>query len=480
MKLMTTRTRIIATIGPQNANADSLKDLLAAGMGIARLNGSHNTLKWHQETVTQIQKVSANVPIIFDIPGRKIRTVLTDKPLKFKRDGLIILTTDAKRTAANMIAVSFENLHEFLNPGQVVFADDGTLKFEVEKVSGPEITLRAFMDGQLGSRKGINVPGVDLGPVLVTDKDRTMISFAIDNHLDFIGLSFVESAKHVKMIRDVVGSSQSPKIVSKIENQIGYFNMQEIIEASDAIMIDRGDLSVETDFETVTLRQKAIIRTAQMLSKPVIVATEMLNSMIVNSFPSKAEVSDVTNAVLDGCSATMLSGETAVGSFPIEAVTTMRKIIEHAESFVSSGLIAGLKTPDINRANDATAKAIALICESADIDKIIAVTRSGFAARTLSCLGVNCPIIAVSDVAANSKSFNIYAGVTGVVFPGEFSTSDVSHVSAVLKFLWQQKLIINDEHILVTALAYPTSGKRMNLIETHLVGDLARSLAWQP
>ena len=335
------------------------------------------------------------------------------------------------------------------------------------------------MDGQLGSRKGINVPGVDLGPVLVTDKDRTMISFATDNRIDFIGLSFVESAKHVKMIREILGSSQSPKIVSKIENQIGYFNMQDIIEASDAIMIDRGDLSVETDLETVALRQKAIIRTAQLLSKPVIVATEMLNSMIVNSFPSKAEVSDVTNAVLDGCAATMLSGETAVGSFPIEAVTTMRKIIEHAESFVSSGLIAGLRPPDINKANDATAKAIALICESADIDKIIAVTRSGFAARTLSSLVINCPIIAVSDVVENSKSFNIYAGVTGVVFPGEFSTSDVSHVSAVLKYLWQQKFISDDEHILVTALAYPTSGKRMNLIETHLVGDLARSLDWK-
>jgi pyruvate kinase len=378
-----------------------------------------------------------------------------------------------------MIAVSFEKLHEFLNPGQVVFADDGTLRFEVEKVIGPEITLRASMDGQLGSRKGINVPGVDLGPVLVSEKDRTMINFAKDNKLDFIGLSFVESAKHIQMIRDVIGATDYPKIISKIENQIGYANMQEIIEASDAIMIDRGDLSVETDLETVALRQKVIIQTARILSKPVIVATEMLHSMIVNSFPSKAEVSDVTNAVIDGCAATMLSGETAVGSFPVEAVTTMRKIIEHAELFVSSGLIAGLTPPDVKKPEDATAKAISLICESAAINKVIAVTRSGFAARSLSSLAINCPIIAVSDVESNSKSFNIYAGVTGVVFPGEFSTTSVSHVSAVLKYLWQQNIITDDEQILVTALAYPTSGKRMNLIETHLVGDLARSLAWK-
>ncbi|CAB4661179.1 unannotated protein [freshwater metagenome] len=476
---MTTRTRIVATIGPQNANADSLKELLEAGMNIARLNGSHNTLKWHEETIKQIQETSANTPILLDIPGRKIRTVLTDKPLIFKRDGLIILTTDVKRTGSNMIAVSFDKLHEFLNPGQVVFADDGTLRFEVEKVSGPEITLRASMDGQLGSRKGINVPGVDLGPVLVSEKDRTMINFAKENKLDFIGLSFVESAKHVQLIRDVIGPSDYPKIISKIENQIGYVNMQEIIEASDAIMIDRGDLSVETDLETVALRQKMIIQTAQKLSKPVIVATEMLNSMIVNSFPSKAEVSDVTNAVIDGCAATMLSGETAVGSFPVESVRAMRKIIENAELFVSSGLIAGLKPPDVKKPEDATAKAIALICESAAIDKVVAVTRSGFAARALSSLAIKCPIIAVSDVLANSKSFNIYAGVTGVVFPGEFSTTSVSHVSAVLKYLWQQNLITDDEQILVTALAYPTSGKRMNLIETHLVGDLARSLAWK-
>ena len=241
---MNTRTRIIATIGPQNANVDSLKELLAAGMSIARLNASHNTLEWHKETIKQIQKASANTPILLDIPGRKIRTALATKPLIFKRDGLIILTTDANRTAANMAAVSFEKLHEFLNPGQVVFADDGTLKFEVVEVVGPEITLRAFMDGQLGSRKGINVPGVDLGPVLVSEKDRTMINFAKENKLDFIGLSFVESKQHVKMIRDILGSSEYPKIVSKIENQVGYTNMQEIIEVSDAIMIDRGDLSV--------------------------------------------------------------------------------------------------------------------------------------------------------------------------------------------------------------------------------------------
>jgi len=476
--MMNTRTRIIATIGPQNANVDSLKELLAAGMSIARLNASHNNLEWHKETIKLIQKASANTPILLDIPGRKIRTALATKPLIFKRDGLIILTTDAYRTAANMAAVSFEKLHEFLNPGQVVFADDGTLKFEVVKVVGPEITLRAFMDGQLGSRKGINVPGVDLGPILVTDNDRTMINFAKDNLVDFIGLSFVESKQHVKMIRDIIGSSEYPKVVSKIENQIGYTNMQEIIEVSDAIMIDRGDLSVETDLETVALRQKVIIRTAQKLSKPVIVATEMLNSMIVNSFPSKAEVSDVTNAVLDGCTATMLSGETAVGSFPIEAVATMRKILEQAELFVSRNLIGDSRPPEVHKANDATAEAIALICESTDIDKIVAVTRSGFAARILSSLSVNCPIIAVSDIAANSKSFNLYAGVTGVEYSGKFSTSDLSHVTAVLKHLWQQRLITDDEHILVTALAYPTSGKRMNLIETHLVGDLARLLTW--
>lgn len=476
---MNIKTRIIATIGPQNANAHAIQELLNAGMSIVRLNGSHNTLSWHEETIKQILKASSRIPILFDIPGRKIRTALTDNPLKFRRNEKIVLTTDVKRTAPNMIAVSFEKLHEFVNPGQVVLADDGTLKFEVENVSGSDITLRALMDGQLGSRKGINVPGVNLGPVLLTDRDKIMLDFATQNQVDFIGLSFVESAEHVNMIRDFLNSSQSPKIVSKIENQSGYLHMGEIIESSDAIMIDRGDLSVETDLETVALRQKEIIRTAQILSKPVIVATEMLNSMIVNSFPSKAEVSDVTNAVLDGCAATMLSGETAVGSFPIEAVATMRKIIEQAELFVRSGMIAGVKPANISHARDATAQAIALICESAEIDKIIAITRSGFAARTLSALAVDCPIVAVSDIDANSKSFNIYAGVSGVYFPGKFSTSDVSHVAAVLKYLWQQKIIADDEQILVTALAYPTSGKRMNLIETHLVGDLARSLSWQ-
>ncbi len=479
MKTTNTRSRIIATIGPQNANIDSIRELSAAGMSIARLNGSHNTLDWHSTAIQTIHTAIPRLPILLDIPGRKIRTALVDEPFAFDKNELITLTTDSSRATKKIIAVSFEKLHEFLNPGQVVFADDGTLKFVVERVDGREIILRSFMAGKLGSRKGINVPGVDLGPVLVTSKDKAMIEFAINHDVDFIGLSFVESAKHVQMIRDVIGDSPLPKIVSKVENQIGYSNMQEIIESSDAIMIDRGDLSVETDLETVALRQKVIIETARILSKPVIVATEMLHSMIVNSFPSKAEVSDVTNAVLDGCAATMLSGETAVGSFPIEAITTMRKIVEQTEIFMKNGSVAGNQTLKLDVPNDATAKAIAVICESMEVDKLIAVTRSGFAARTLSAIGVDVPIIAVSDVAANSKSFNIYAGVTGVVFPGQFSTTNTSHVSAVLKHLWQQKLITDNEQILVTALAYPTSGKRMNLIETHMVGDLAHSLNWK-
>ena len=188
MKTTNTRSRIIATIGPRNANIDSIRELSAAGMSIARLNGSHNTLDWHSATIRTIQTALPELPILLDIPGRKIRTALIDEPLAFDKNELITLTTDSSHATEKIIAVSFEKLHDFLKPSQIVFADDGTLKFVVERIDGREIILRSLMAGKLGSRKGINVPGVDLGPVLVTPKDKAMIEFAI-NHKIFSILS---------------------------------------------------------------------------------------------------------------------------------------------------------------------------------------------------------------------------------------------------------------------------------------------------
>ena len=313
-------TRIVATIGPATNNEDSLIHLRNAGMSIARLNGSHNSLEWHAEVITLIHKVLPETPILMDIPGRKIRTIqLAEEPVFLVGD-IIILTTDTSFDGKEKVPVNYDQLHNDLMAGQTVLADDGTLRFTITKIIGRDIYLRAETAGCLKSKKGINVPFVTLNTKLVTERDQTMIRFAQDNYIDFIGLSFVESKEHVQAIREIIQPRTYPRIVSKIENQGGINNMLEIIQVSDGIMIDRGDLSMETELDSIALRQKEIILSARRYAKPVIVATELLHSMIENNFPTKAEVCDISNAVLDGCAAVMLSGETAIGKNPVEAV----------------------------------------------------------------------------------------------------------------------------------------------------------------
>ena len=297
--------------------------LREAGMSVARLNGSHSDLEWHRETIAEIRETVPGVPILLDIPGRKIRTIQLKHEPKFECDDRLILTTDTQHDGAKKVPVNYANLHNNLKEGDTIFADDGTLRFTVEKVEGNDIHVNAETAGCLRSRKGINVPYVQLDMPQVTPRDEEMIAFAKDTGVDFIGLSFVESAEHVEAIRNMIGDT-SPRIIAKVENQGGIDKMEEISEVADAIMIDRGDLSVETNLRSVAILQKKIIRAARQYSRPVIVATEMLHTMMHNPYPTKAEVSDITNAVLDGCAAIMLSGETAIGDFPLETVQVMR------------------------------------------------------------------------------------------------------------------------------------------------------------
>lgn len=477
-----TRTKIVATIGPATATAEMLRALSQAGMSVARLNGSHADLDWHAATIALIRETLPGTPILLDIPGRKIRTVKLAFEPSFSKGDIIVLTTDTNHDGRHKVPVNYPRLHEDLTAGAVILADDGTLRFTVSKVVGQDIHCVAETPGTLRSRKGINVPYVKLRTELVTDRDRQMMTFARENGVDFVGVSFVESAEHVEAIRALAGGDW-PRIVSKIENQGGMDNMQAVIEATDAIMIDRGDLSVETELETLAMAQKLILKVAAQAGKPVIVATEMLHTMIVNSFPTKAEVSDITNAVLDGCAATMLSGETAVGAYPVEAVSVMRRIAESVETHLQASLdvtpaLSGGRDQQAGSVPEAMAQAIALICRSLPITKIVALTRSGYAARTISALRPRQPIIAVSDDAMAARSFNLLGGTRGVHVVEPFSKTTTDYLPHCLKKLWRDGLIEDADLILVTAVTYPKSGNRMNLIETHRVRDLVETLNW--
>lgn len=469
-------TRIVCTIGPVSLEDSALRALYDAGMSVARLNGSHADLEWHRKVIKRIQDILPDVPILLDIPGRKIRTALLRHEPSFSAGDTLILTTNAAHDGTVKVPVNYGNLHADLSVGDTVMADDGTLRFSVIKLDGEDIHCRAETSGQLKSRKGINVPFVHLNTPQVTKRDEQMIAFAKENRVDFIGLSFVESAEHIIAFRKLIGGS-APRIVAKVENQGGMDRVHEIVEAADAIMIDRGDLSVETSLHDVAIKQKHIIEASRKHGRPVIVATEMLHTMIQNPFPTKAEVSDITNAVLDGCSATMLSGETAVGPFAVEAVNTMRQVISAAETHFQSeidqmAVISGGSVPD------AISSIIPVLCRSLPVTKVVAVTRSGFAARMIAVHRLRQPILAVSDDADAARSFNLIAGTTGVVSDTPFSRISADHILHVLKMLWRRKLLLDADLVLVTGISYPTDGSRMNTVQVHSIGELVRSLAW--
>ncbi len=470
------QTKIVVTIGPVTCNRESLFALDEAGMSVARLNGSHADLEWHSAAIQLIRSLLPNLPILLDIPGRKIRTVLLAHEPNFAAGDRIVLTTDLSFDGHTKVPVNYLSLHADVKPGDIIVADDGTLGFSVEAVEGSDIICRATRRGTLRSRKGINVPFVKLNTSLIGERDRQMIALACARRVDFIGVSFVESAAHVHAVRELVGG-KTPQILAKIENQGGMDHLDEVVDAADAIMIDRGDLSVETKLETLVIYQKRIIDIARSKGKPVIVATEMLNSMIENDFPTKAEVADITNAVLDGCSATMLSGETAIGRFPVAAVKTMRRIADaafaHLDRRSSSRESSGNSTP-----TQAIEDAIAMILRSVPVTKVVAITRGGYAARMLSARSVAQRIFAISDDAAMARSFNIYSGVEGIYFDVPFPSGSADHIKACIRRLYDLGKLQQGDLILVTGVVYPRSGTRMNLIQIHRVSDLIEEFAW--
>ena len=452
---------------------ETLRDV---GMTIARLNGSHSDLDWHRKAVTQLRDTLPRMPILLDIPGRKIRTAQLAHEPSFDVGDELVLTTDAEHDGSAKVPVNYPELHTALEAGHTILADDGTLKFTVLRVEGRDILCRAETAGCLRSAKGINVPFVELNMPEVTVRDEGMISFARDMDVDFIGLSFVESGSHVEAFRELIGGT-TPRIVAKVENQRGMDNVEEIAAVADAIMVDRGDLSVETSLHDVALRQKFIIQAAAKFGRPVIIATEMLHTMIENSFPTKAEVSDITNAVLDGCAATMLSGETAIGRFPEEAVRLMRDVADASEIHVqeqlsSATLNFGNSVPEV------MGEVIDVMCRALPITKIVAITRSGFAARMIAVHRPRQPIIAVSDDAAAARSFNLFAGTTGVHSETHFLRSSIDHIGQILEMLWRRNYLDDEDFVLTTGLTYPYPGNRMNSLQLNKVQELAASLDW--
>lgn len=470
------RVKIVVTIGPSTNTAAALKAVVEAGANVARLNGSHANLDWHAAAIRMLREVAAQLPILLDLPGRKIRTRTLEHEPSFNLGDRVVLTTHPDHNGQFKVPVSYPNLHEDLSAGDTILAEDGQLCFTVEAVVGQDVVCRAETAGTLRSGKGINCPGVALRAALVTERDQRMLAFAKEYGVDFVGISFVESAEHIRMIRSEIGQA-SPRIVSKIENQRALEHLEEIIAASDAIMIDRGDLAVETGLHGIALLQKRILTAARRAGTPAIVATEMLHSMIASPVPTKAEISDISNAVLDGAAAVMLSGETAVGKFPAEAVGTMRQIADMASAHLQSMLDRDDRREAVSLPQ-AMEDAIALICRRLPVTKIVAITISGYAARMVAARMPRQAILGVSNDPVAARSFQLLPGTEGIYLDIPFVRTSTDHIPKCLEALWRSGKLVDEDLVLVTSVGYPKSGNRMNLIQTHHIADLRESLGW--
>ncbi|MEI6650379.1 MAG: pyruvate kinase [Candidatus Moraniibacteriota bacterium] len=384
------KTKIVATIGPATTSETMLTKLVKAGLNVARLNFSHGDFAEHQEKVDNIRKVSEKlgtpIAILQDLSGPKIRIGDFYQERVVLREGdEFVLTTEKCVGDEHRASVNYPKLPQEIKPGAFIMVDDGKKKLQVLSVKGNEIRTRIVVGGETKGRRGVNLPGTDLSISSLTAKDRKDIEFGVKNQVDFVALSFVRRAADVIELRRILEKKGLPaQIIVKIETAQAIDNLEEIVRATDAVMVARGDLAVEMPMEQVPILQKRIVQMARELGKPVVVATQMLESMINSPVPTRAEVNDVANAILDGTDAVMLSEETTLGKFPLEAVSMMSKIALEVESAPDSRPITDGDELGLDSVAESVSEAVESVAYSVDAAAIVALSASGFTMRAIS------------------------------------------------------------------------------------------------
>ncbi len=423
------KTKIIATIGPSSNSKDVLRRLVRAGMNVARINFAHGTLDEHRRVVEKIRNVSERlekpIAILGDLPGIKIRIgKLAKEPIELKKGQRVVLTTRDVEGNEEEIPVEFKELPRIVEKGDVIYLNDGYIALKVEDIVGGDVICRVLTGGKLFSRKGINVPKADLPLEAVTEEDIEILDFMIEMEFDAVGISFVGSAHDViKVKRHLKKRDARMFVIAKIERIDGVKNFEEILSASDGIMVARGDLGVEMPIEKLPIIQKRLIRRANVEGKPAITATQMLESMTTDRMPTRAEVTDIANAILDGSDAIMLSEETAVGKYPVEAVKVMAKIAKTTESYRE-----GLEEWVLVRkgtVKDAIAVAIAEALKVVDVKYIITPTRKGETPRLISRFKPKQWILAFSNDRCTVGGLMFSYGVYPFLMDDEFGEEDM-------------------------------------------------------
>ncbi|MDY2628580.1 MAG: pyruvate kinase [Lachnospiraceae bacterium] len=453
------KTKIICTMGPAVDDPEVMKSLIKNGMNVARFNFSHGTHSEQRERFQQLKRLreELGIPVaaLLDTKGPEIRTGLLKegKKVKLEQGQEFILTTRNVVGDAGCVQINYDGLNEDVEPGNQILIDDGLIGLEVVSVEGPDIHCIVSNGGELGERKGVNVPNVKINLPAITDKDRDDIIFGIEQGFDFIAASFVRNVDAVLEIREILqeyGASDI-KIISKIENREGVDNIDSIIKASDGVMVARGDLGVEIPPEEVPYIQKTIIRKCNDQFKTVITATQMLDSMIRNPRPTRAEVADVANAVYDGTDCVMLSGETAAGKYPVDALDMMCKICENAESHLDYETIISERRKYRRRGiSTAVVYAAAATGLHMNAKYIVTPTLSGFTARMMAKFRPHCPILALSPSEENLRKMQILWGVTPM--PSEMLHGDgAAVIDSAYEIIQESGLVEPGDTVIITA-----------------------------
>ncbi|MGI6202178.1 MAG: pyruvate kinase [Eubacteriales bacterium] len=472
------KTKIICTIGPASESEETLREMMLAGMDVARLNFSHGTYDEHKVKIDRIKKLreelGLHTALMLDTKGPEIRLgKIKNGSATVYAGQKFTIYCDEREGDATGASVTYPGLYRDVRPGGTILIDDGLIELGIETIRGTDIVCTVINGGPISDRKGVNVPGTQLSIPFMSERDRADLEFGVKNDFDFVAASFTQSAEDIRQMRhelEKLGCTNI-RIIAKIENAAGVENCDEILNEADGIMIARGDMGVEVPMETIPGIQKRLIERCYMASKQVITATQMLESMTKNPRPTRAEITDVANAIYDGTSAIMLSSETAAGLYPVEAVKTMAKIAERTESEIDyQKRFASLEPRGYSSVTGAISHATCTTAYDLHAAAIITVTKSGHTARMLSSYRPETPIIGCSPEPKTCRHMNMSWGVTPLLVEEKFSTDEL--LDHAVDTAYKHKLVeYGDLVVITTGMPLGISGTT-NMLKVQIVGNV--------